>query len=85
MSEVDTLQLLLKWFEFLSGLKINFGKCELIGVRTSESEVISFARAFGCKVGKLPSKYIGMPLCVGLPWMYLYYSVVERIEKKLSS
>ena len=35
--------------------------------------------------GKLPAKYLGLPLCLGLPKKHLWDSVVERIEKKLSS
>lgn len=50
------LKCLLKWFELLLGLKINYGKCELIGVRTEDSLVVSLADAFGCRVGKLPLK-----------------------------
>ena len=75
----------MKWFEFLSGLKINYDKCELIGVQTENNHVAFLADVFGCKVGKLPSKYLGIPLCLGFPKKHLWDSVVERIEKKLSS
>lgn len=76
---------MLKWFELLSGLKINYEKCELIGVRVADSLLVSLANAFGCKVGKFPSKYLGVPLCLGLPKKSLWDSVVECIDKKLSS
>lgn len=86
MSEVDNLKLLLKWFDLLSGLQINLGKCELIGVQSSESQVNSFARSFGCNVGKLLAMYLRMPLCVALPRKYLWDSVVDSVvDKKLSS
>lgn len=49
MSEVDNLKLLLKSFAFLSGLQINFGKCELIGVQTRISQVNSFVRSLVVK------------------------------------
>ena len=83
--QVDNLKFLLQWFEMFSGLKINYDKCELIGVQTDESHVTALAHSFGCKVGKLPSKYLGLPLCVGLPKKYIWDSVVERIDKTLSS
>ena len=32
LDHLQNLKCILKWFEFLSGLKINYDKCELIGV-----------------------------------------------------
>ena len=72
-------------FEVLLGLKINYGKCEFIGVWMEVNQVDFFANVFGCKARKLPSKYLGLPLCLGFPKKSLWDSVVERIEKKLSS
>ena len=37
--QLDNLKFLLQWFEMLSGLKFNYDKCELIGVRIVESHV----------------------------------------------
>ena len=55
------LSWLLKWFEALGGLKINLGKSELIpigGVDFLEELILEL----GCKEGKLPSIYLGLPL-----------------------
>ena len=52
--EVQTLKLILKWFEFLSGLRINYEKCEFIGVWLVANQFVSLENAFGCRVGKLP-------------------------------
>ena len=48
-------------------------------------QVDSFAKIFGCKAEELPSKYMGLPLCLGIPKKSLWDSVVERVENKLSS
>ena len=85
LDQLQNLKCILKWFEFLLGLKINYGKFELTGIQTEESHVAFLAHVFGCKVGKLPAKYLGLPLCLGLPKKHLWDPVVERIEKKLSS
>lgn len=45
----------------------------------------SLADSFGCRFRKIPSKYLGLPLCVGLPKKDLWDLVVEHIGKKLSS
>ena len=67
--------MILKWFELLSRLWTNYGKCELIGVWMVDSRVVSLANASGCKVGKLPLKYPGLPLCLRIPKSSLWDSV----------
>ena len=51
------------WFEAISGLKINLHKSEpiLVGVVPNFEDL---ARVLGCKVGSLPSCYLGLPLGV---------------------
>lgn len=85
LNQVETLKFILKWFERLSGLKINYGKCELIGVQLTDSHVVSLENAFGCRAGELPSKYLGLTLYVGSSKKHLWDAVVERIDKRLSS
>ena len=52
---------LLMWFEAISGLRVNLDKSELIPVGSVEN-VEDLASELGCKVGSLPSMYLGMPL-----------------------
>ena len=55
------LSWLLMWFEIISGLRINLNKSEIISIG-SIAEVESLALELGCKVGALPSSYLGLPL-----------------------
>ena len=59
------LCLILSWFETVSGLKINFGKSELVlvGVVPNFEMLVD---ALGWKQGLLPMKYLGLPL--GAKW-----------------
>ncbi|KAL6326865.1 hypothetical protein AAG906_012140 [Vitis piasezkii] len=54
-----------KWvvycFELVSGLKINMQKSEVIPVGDVE-DMDRAAAVFGCKVGKFPTTYLGLPL-----------------------
>ena len=52
---------LLMWFEAMSGLKINLNKSEIIpiGPVTNTEELAS---ELGCKIGSLPTYYLGLPL-----------------------
>lgn len=79
------MKLVLKWLELFSGLRINYGKCEFVGVLLVASQVATLANAFGCKVGKLLSNYLWIPLCLGIPKSSMGSSVLERVDERLSS
>ena len=57
------LSWLLMWFEAISGPKINLAKSEIIPVGgVVNMEVLS--NELGCKIGAIPSSYLGLPLGV---------------------
>ncbi|RVW27875.1 K(+) efflux antiporter 2, chloroplastic [Vitis vinifera] len=59
--QLTNLSWLLMWFEACSGLRVNLEKSELIPVgRVNDIE--DLALELGCKVGGLPSRYLGLPL-----------------------
>ena len=51
----------LMWFEAMSGLKINLNKSEIIPIGPM-ANVEELASELGCKVGSLPTSYLGLPL-----------------------
>lgn len=63
---IESLKALLRWFEMMSGLKRNYDKCKMIGIRTNTTSLNDMASVFGCKVGHLPLKYLVLPLCLGI-------------------
>lgn len=83
--EIENLKSILCWFELISGLKINFDKSEMIGIRVENNFLHLLANAIGCKIGHFPSKHLGLPLCMGIPKRNLWNPVIERIEKRLST
>lgn len=85
IDEVDSLKVILRWFELMSRLKINYDKSEMVGIRTDANMLNAMTNAFGCKIGTLPIMYLGLPLCMGLPKRRMWDPVVEGIERKLSS
>ncbi|RVW31433.1 putative mitochondrial protein [Vitis vinifera] len=54
------LSWILCWFEAVSGLRINLAKSEIIPVGEVEG-ILEMAVELGCKVGQLPSTYLGLP------------------------
>ena len=87
-SEDDVEQLnFRKWiimcFELVSGLKINLQKSEVISV----GETVDVNRAtslFGCKVGKLSTSYLGLPLGAPNRHCGVWDSIEERFKRKLT-
>ena len=69
------------WFEAISSLKVNRDKSEVIPVGRLDSWK-DVALVMGCRVRKLPTSYLGLPLA---PLSSLQgYGMQWRREKKLS-
>ena len=71
------------WFEAISGLRINLEKSELILVGCVEN-VEDLAAKLGCKVGSLPSSYLGLLLGVTFKSVAAWDGVYERFQKRLA-
>ena len=59
---IETRKWIFIGFENWSGLKVNFTKSEIIPLNISEAEGIELAHILGCKIGKFPITYLGVPL-----------------------
>ena len=55
------LKWLLSCFEQLSGMKINFHKCDLVPLNVAPDDANIFAQILSCKLGCFPLKYLGVP------------------------
>ena len=69
-------------FELVSDLKINLQKNEVIPI----GETVDVNRAtflFGCRVGKLPTSYLGLPLGALNKHCGVWDSIEERFKRKL--
>lgn len=56
------LKCILRNFELAAGLKINFHKSCLIGVRSAQGLVEQEANILNCKIGALPFRFLGILL-----------------------
>jgi hypothetical protein len=59
---VANVKFLLYCLENMSGLKINYQKSEVIILEASEVESAQMAGWLNCKEGRLPIKYLGIPV-----------------------
>lgn len=59
--QIWMLRCVLRCFEEVLGLQMNFGKNVLVGVG-DVPDIDSLATDLGCKVGNFPLQYLGLPL-----------------------
>ena len=77
------LSWLLMWFEAISGLRINLNKSEIIPVgRIIDVDVL--ALELGCKLGALPSSYLGLPLGAPHNSVAMWNGIEEWFIKRLT-
>ncbi|KAL6322779.1 hypothetical protein AAG906_019048 [Vitis piasezkii] len=67
---------------FLSGWKLTWRRVSLFGGRVNDIE--DLALELGCKVGGLPSSYLGLPLGAPFKSEVVWDSVEERFRKRLA-
>ncbi|RVW55650.1 LINE-1 retrotransposable element ORF2 protein [Vitis vinifera] len=77
------LSWILFWFEAVSGLRINLEKSELIPVGEVE-EMEEMAAELGCKVGSMPSVYLGLPLGARNKSAAVWDGVEEKMRRRLA-
>ena len=71
------------WFEAISGLKVNPSKTEAIPVGEG-IPMETLALVLGCKIGSLPTSYLGLPLGAPYKSTRVWDAVEERFRKRLS-
>jgi hypothetical protein len=76
----------LKWilscFEQMSGMRINFHKCDLVPINVLEGDAELFAQALSCKLDDFPLQYFGVPLHHSKLRKEDIQPVVDKILKK---
>lgn len=80
---IRNLKIILYCFEYLTGLKINFHKCEaiLFGMEVDEKE--KWANMLNCQLGELPIKYLGIPISDRKLNMGAFDPLVMKLRKRL--
>ncbi|XP_071695218.1 uncharacterized protein [Rutidosis leptorrhynchoides] len=79
-----SLHNLLKCFELASGLKVNFQKSFIYGIGVKDEELGSIANNFGCKIGKFPFTYLGIPIGSKMKKLKDWEVVIDKIKSRLS-
>jgi hypothetical protein len=85
LAKAVNMKLILSFFEQLSGLNINFHKRKIFCFGKAKDEEDNNRNIFGCEVGSLPFKYLGIPIHYRKLLNKELKPVEDRFERKLAS
>ena len=84
-ANIRHLMKVLQCFHKASGLKINWNKSTLYGVGVHGSEVSCMAEDIGCSEGKMPFRYLGLPIGADMSKRVNWIALIDKFDKKLST
>ncbi|GKV30550.1 hypothetical protein SLEP1_g39351 [Rubroshorea leprosula] len=82
---IKTIKGILRTFELVSGLKVNFFKSALYGINVKSEEISEWAVSLNCVVGSIPFKYLGIPVGANPRNLSTWTPVVDCLRRKLSN
>ncbi|KAJ3686366.1 hypothetical protein LUZ61_015530 [Rhynchospora tenuis] len=82
-SQAVLLNLVLTIFGFISGLKLNAAKSDLITMNTDSDLTTRIATALGCNTAQFPLTYLGLPLTYKRLTKNNFDGLLQRFQKKL--
>jgi hypothetical protein len=80
---IRNLKLILYCFEWLIGLKINYHKSEVFVFRVQKEEKERLANMLNCVLGKMPMKYLGIPVSNKHLNINAFSSLTQKLHKRL--
>ncbi|GKU97686.1 hypothetical protein SLEP1_g10796 [Rubroshorea leprosula] len=82
---VQTIKCVLRCFELISSLKVNYFKSALYGISVETQKVNEWAEKLNCVGGVMPFKYLGIPMSANPRRISTWMPVVDCLRRKLSS
>ncbi|GJR72598.1 putative RNA-directed DNA polymerase [Tanacetum coccineum] len=75
---------ILKCFEEVSGLKVNFNKSKLYGIGVCSCDREEMARWMRCSMGEFPFTYLGLPIEERMSGIKAWRPVIEKFRNRLA-
>lgn len=80
--DIRNLKFLWQLFEWASRMKVNREKLELYYIGQIEGKAIRLANLLECRVGSLPTKYLGLPLFPRAPSKQIGWGLSRKYKVK---
>ncbi|GKD75092.1 reverse transcriptase domain, reverse transcriptase zinc-binding domain protein [Tanacetum coccineum] len=78
------LMSILRCFEEVSGLRVNFNNSKLYGLGVSDEELGSMASGMGCDIGEFSFTYLGLPIGENMSRVNAWKPVVDKFKNCLA-
>ena len=82
---IFAIKAILRCFELASGLKVNFHKSKLAGIRVDSYAMSTYAKTLNCNIMSLPFPYLGVQVGGNPRKKQFWEPVIKKIEARLSS
>lgn len=82
--ELCNIKRVLRCFELISRLKINYHKSQVCGINVPEESLSSFASKLYCKSKAFPLKYLGFPLGANPNKKATWKPVLDKVKSRLA-
>ncbi|KAJ9557516.1 hypothetical protein OSB04_012130 [Centaurea solstitialis] len=82
---IKNLMKILWWFHLASGLKINWNKSTLMGVKVLSPDLSCVVADLGVREGKIPFNYLGFPIGASMSKVTSWNPLIEKFRCKLST
>lgn len=83
ISNVKVLKCILRNFELVSGLRVNFHKSGITGVKVSQGSLDHAASILNCKVRSIPFKFLGILVGENPRKMSTWAPSINSLQKRL--
>ncbi|GJY92863.1 putative RNA-directed DNA polymerase, partial [Tanacetum coccineum] len=75
---------ILKCFEEVSGLRVNYNKSKLYGIGVEDRELSDMARWMGCGIGEFPFMYLGLSIGENMRRINDWKVMVDKFKSRLA-
>ena len=82
---IFAIKAILRCYEIASGVKVNFHKSKLSGIKVDGFAMSTYAKTLNCNTMKLPFQYLGVEVGGNPRKIQFWDPVVKKVEAKLSS
>ena len=82
---VFTIKTILRCFELVYGLKINFYKSKLVGINVDKFTLETYAKTLNCNTMRIPFKYLGLEVGGNPRKVQFWEPVVNKVSARLST
>lgn len=80
-----SIKAIMRGFELIFGLKVNFSKSKLFGLKTRMQFLESKSIFLSCSLDKLPFTFLGIPVGSNLRRATSWKGIIDKLKRNLAS